>query len=306
VIAYRVVQPPAKIDLLVDFGAPGAGLYQGEGWGDDEAGAGGLTFNWATRQSARFFMPLREMGDYRLSLVALPFAYPGGPQQTVNIRVNGRALPDRLALAQSWSPYDLAVPATYLRPGLNEFVLEFGYAISPREVLPADFGIGSAGAKSPVEVTVQSGSGFASVKIGETEAAPAGAALAVVVLDESNGRQLASRSFDISAGGGQSQALVDFLAGLPAGRIVAVAARPDATRNAPPAVAAALGSLGITSAPVAVPGQALAAIGIKGASPGQALEQWQNGGAYVHVGPNADKRTLAAAVDSVRLTKVAP
>jgi hypothetical protein len=306
VTAYRVAQQPVKTDLLVDFGAPGARLYQGEGWGDDEAGAGGLTFNWATRKSARFFMPLREMGDYRLTLAALPFAYPGGPRQTITVRVNGSALPDRLTLDSAWAQYDMTVAARDLRPGLNEFVLEFGYAVSPREALPAEFGIGGTGVRSPVEMTVQSGSGFASIKIGETEAAPVGAALAVVVLDESSGRQIASRSFDIGADGAQSQALVDFLAGLSAGRIVAVAARPDARRDASPAATAALGSLGVATPSGAQSGQALAAIGVKGASPGQALEHWLGGVAYVHVGPNADGRTLAAAIDSVRLTKVSP
>ena len=306
VIAYRVVQSPAKTDLVVDFGTPGARLYQGEGWGDDEAGAGGLSFNWATRQSARFFMPLRVMGDYRLSLAVLPFAYPGGPQQTVTVRVNGRALPDRLVLAPSWSPYELTVPASYLRPGLNEFVLEFGYAISPREALPADFAIGGTGVRSPVELTVQSGSGFASIKVGENEVAPAGAGYVLVVLDESSGKVIAARTFDIGADAAQSQALIDLLAAMPKGRVVAEAARAEATRNASPALIAALESLGISGASGASSGQALAAIGVKGANPGQALEQWAGGGAYVHVGPNADKRTLAAAVDSVRLTKVVP
>jgi hypothetical protein len=306
VTAYRMLQPPAKTDVVVDFGAPGARLYQGEGWGDDEAGADGLTFNWSTGQSARLFLPLRLMGDYRLSLKLLPFAYPGGPQQTATVRVNGRALPDRLTLTPSWSQYDLTVPAGYLRPGLNEFVLEFGYAISPREALPADFGIGSTGVRSPAEITVQSGAGFASIKVGDTEAAPPGAAFAVAVLDESSGRLIAAKSFDLGANAGQTQTLTDFMAGLPKGRIVAVAARADVARTAPPVAIAALGSLGISSASGAGTGQPLAAIGAKGASPGQALEQWAAGSAYVHVGPNADKRTLAAAVDSVRLTKVVP
>jgi hypothetical protein len=85
-----------------------------------------------------------------------------------------------------------------------------------------------------------------------------------------------------------------------------VAAGPDATRSAPPVVAVALGSVGISVPAGAGQGQALAALGAKGAMAGQSLQQWSGGSAYVHVGPNADKRTLAAAIDSVRLTKVAP
>ena len=117
------------------------------------------------------------MADYRLSFAALPFAYPGGPQQTVTVRVNGRDLPGRLDLAAAWTPYEVKVPAGYLRPGLNEFVLQFGYAISPRQALPADFTIGASSVRSPVEITVQSGSGFAAFKIGDAEVPPAGGGL---------------------------------------------------------------------------------------------------------------------------------
>ena len=185
-------------------------------------------------------------------------------------------------------------------------MLEFGYAISPREALPADFGIGATGVRSPVEVTVQAGGGFASIRVGDSEAASAGAGWAVAVLEESGGKAMRPRRLGPVAEPAQAQALVDFLAGVAKGRVVAVAAGPDAARTIPAEVAAALGSLGIAPAAGAASGQALAAIGVKGAAPGQALQQWSGGGAYVHVGPNADKRTLAAAVDSVRLTKVAP
>jgi hypothetical protein len=241
-----------------------------------------------------------------LSMALLPFDYPGSSPQTVAVRVNGRTLPGRLNLTPSWGPYDLTVAASYLRPGLNEFILEFGYAISPREALPADFGIGATGVRSPVEVTAQAGSGFASIRVGDFEAVSAGAGLAVVVLDESGGKLVASKSFDIRAEPTQAQALIDFLGGLPKGRIVALAARPDALRDAPPAVTAALGSLGISSPPGGSSGQALAALGVKGATPGQALQQLSGSSAYAHVGPNADRRNLAVAVDFVRLTKVVP
>jgi hypothetical protein len=41
-------------------------------------------------------------------------------------------------------------------------------------------------------------------------------------------------------------------------------------------------------------------------TPGQALQQLSGSSAYAHVGPNADRRNLAVAVDFVRLTKVVP
>jgi hypothetical protein len=306
VTAYRVSQPAPKSEVAVDFGTPGARLYQGEGWDAEETGAAGITYNWATKQGARFFIPLRLMGDYRLSLALLPFAYPGSPQQTVSFRVNGRLLPQRIALAAAWAPYEVVLPGELLRPGLNEIALEFAYVVSPRQALPADYAIGQTGVRSPVQVTAQSAGGFGSIKVGEEEVSPGGAGYNLVVLDPGSGRVLAARFFDTAGSAAQSQALADFVAGIAPGQIVAVAARGQAGDNLSTAAVAALANLGMAGDLRGAPSRVHAALGVKGASPGQALEQVSDGFALVHVGPNADKRTLAVAVDSVKMTKIQP
>lgn len=301
---YRTIQPPPKAEISVDFGTPAAWLYQGEGWGENEGGGSGPTFNWATKQGARFFLPLRIMGDYRLTLGLLPFAYPGGPQQTVTVRVNGHPLPQQLTLVPAWAPYEVIIPASLLKPGLNEIALDFGYVISPRQALPPDYNIGGTGVRSPVEVTVQSADSFASIKVEGKEVSPGGIGYNIVILDPHNGQVLAARSFNTAEDPTQSQALADFVAGLAPGQIAAVAGRGKAGAHLTASAAAALQSLGLQGDLRATPAKVHAALGVKGAAPGQALEQITDGPAFIHVGPNADTRTLAVAVDFVTITKI--
>jgi hypothetical protein len=135
VVAYRVRQSPVQSDLSVDCGTEAALLYQGEGWGRNEEIAG-TTANWAVARQARLFVPLRSMGDYTLTIGALPLTYPGSPPQTMTVQVNGHRLPDRLALAPAWTPYTVTVPARLLHPGLNEVILEFAWTAVPGKVLP--------------------------------------------------------------------------------------------------------------------------------------------------------------------------
>jgi len=135
VVAYRVRQPAAQSDLSLDFGTAAALLYQGEGWGRNEEIAG-TTANWAVARQARLFVPLRDMGDYTLTIGALALAYPGSPPQTMTVQVNGHRLPERLALAPAWTPYTVTVPARLLHSGLNEIVLEFAWTAVPGKVLP--------------------------------------------------------------------------------------------------------------------------------------------------------------------------
>ena len=135
VVAYRVRQPVAQSDLSLDFGTEAALLYQGEGWGRNEE-IGGTTANWAVARQARLFVPLRDMGDYTLTIGALPLAYPGSPPQTMTVQVNGYRLPDCLTLAPAWTPYTVTVPARLLHSGLNEIVLEFAWTAVPGKVLP--------------------------------------------------------------------------------------------------------------------------------------------------------------------------
>ena len=63
-------------------------MYRGEGWSWNEE-IGGVSANWATAQRARVFVPLRQGGDYKLTIAALPFSYQGTLLQKVKITMNG-------------------------------------------------------------------------------------------------------------------------------------------------------------------------------------------------------------------------
>ena len=134
VLAYRVIQPPPRTDFIIDFGPEETEMYRGEGWAWNEE-IGGVSANWATAQQARVFVPLRQGGDYKLTIAALPFSYQGAPPQRVNIAMNGHLLSE-LSLTANWAPYEVDIPSTVIRYGLNELTLHFSHLASPQDVLP--------------------------------------------------------------------------------------------------------------------------------------------------------------------------
>jgi hypothetical protein len=134
VLAYRVIQPPPRTDFIIDFGLEETEMYRGEGWSWNEE-IGSVSANWAMAQRARVFIPLHKMGDYRLTIAALPFSYQGTPPQRVNIMMNGYPVSE-LSLTANWAPYEVDIPSTVIRYGLNEITLHFSHLASPQDVLP--------------------------------------------------------------------------------------------------------------------------------------------------------------------------
>jgi len=134
VLAYRVIQPPPRANFTIDFGLEETEMYRGEAWSWNEE-IGGANANWATAQRARVFVPLRQEGDYKLTIAALPFSYQGAPPQKVNITMNGHPVSE-LSLTANWAPYEVDIPSTVIRYGLNELTLHFSHLASPRDVLP--------------------------------------------------------------------------------------------------------------------------------------------------------------------------
>jgi hypothetical protein len=134
VLAYRVIQPPPRADFTIDFGLEETEMYRGEGWSWNEE-IGGVSANWATAQRARVLIPLRQGGDYKLTIAALPFSYQGAPPQRVNITMNGHPVSE-LSLTANWAPYEVHIPSTLIRHGLNELNLHCSHLASPQDVLP--------------------------------------------------------------------------------------------------------------------------------------------------------------------------
>ena len=299
---YRVNQPEAQTQLNIDFGTDTATLSQGEGWSREEV-IGDASANWAEAQQARLFVPLRELGDYQMSFRALAFAYEGSPQQTVSMEINGHPLPETFHIGAYWETYTLTLPGQYLKAGLNEVVLEFAYADSPRDVLPADFAIGNTGLTSPVEITVNSAGlnagDFAYITVEGEDASTHRRGYNLAVIHPQSGAVVQTAGFDTWANEYESQDLANFIAQIPGGYIVAVAVKDDGAANLTEDAVQALRSLGAQIDLRAAQHLSHAIIGVKGAAPGTALEASGQGKSYLRVGRNPDERTLAVAVDYV-------
>ncbi|MBI4675693.1 MAG: hypothetical protein HY741_28965 [Chloroflexi bacterium] len=297
-LAYRINQPPLQIPYQVDFGQERARLYQGYGWLPTESIAD-ADASWATQPRATIYLPLRELRDYTLPLRALPFTYPNSPAQTFGVTVNGKSLP-RVQMNPGWREYAITLPANALQKGLNEVVLDFGYVVRPREVMPANFGIGGTGVTSPVDIVATSTSAFGSIKVNDREVSPLKRGYNIAVIDPQTGKVVEVKNFD--TGGRsilESRALRDFLNGVAQGMIVAGAIQEDATAMLGEAAAAAIQSLGLETNVRGHDGYTHAFIAVKGKPNG--LEQSGEGASAVSVGHNLDNRPLSVALDWFRV-----
>ena len=308
VIAYRVNQAPVPARQQIVFGADAAYPYQAEGWGRAET-LGGREANWATQPRARVLFPIREISDYALTINTLPYTYDKSPVQTMEIFVNDQPI-QKFEMKPGWSDYAVTLPARALRSGLNDLVLQFGYAVRPRDVLPANFAIGTTGVKSPMDIVVNSGASsvdsgqrLGSIKVNGREVSPLGRGYNVVVIDPKSGAVVSAKSFNTADDIAQSRLMTDFLAQAPEGFIVAVAAQENAGTNLGDRTVAMLRALGSQIDLRENPARAHAIIGVKGASTGSALEDSRADAASLAVGHNSDDRMLAAAISLITLEK---
>ena len=160
--------------------------------------------------------------------------------------------------------------------------------------------IGSTGVVSPVNIDVH---GFDEAFISlfgshgaEVKASAGRRGYNVTVIDPRTGKVLDAVGFDTAANPYEADALAAYLAGIPKGRIVAVATKGDAGANLTPVAVEALAGLGSRArTPADLQGMAHALIGVQGAAPGAAAEEIQPSDAFVRVA--GDFRTLAAALD---------
>lgn len=297
-VAYRVNLTPLEVPYRIQMNAERARLVQGYGWLPVEPVADAEA-SWATQQGARLYLPLREMRDYELTLRALPFTYPNSAAQTVTPTVNGRALAP-VSMNAGWNEYKLKLPRDALKPGLNEVVLNFGYVVRPRDVLPAHFEIGATGVTSPADIAVTSTPEFASIKVNDREVSLLKRGYNLAVIDPKSGAVVQTKNFDT---GGEtileSRALREFVDAIPGGMIVAGAIQEDASAMLGEAAAASIEALGLETNVRGHEGMTHAFIAVKGKPGG--LEQASEGASAVSVGRSLDNRPLSVAVEWVQV-----
>jgi hypothetical protein len=305
---YAVQQADVPFPFELDLGSRNTDAYRGPGWSVDEGDINGASGAWIDGQEAELYLPLRFDTAQPVDVVlrVQPFAYPGALQQTLTLEMNGVDVGAQ-PLTEGWQEVRFAAPAQATRSGLNRLTLRFSDSARPIDVLPGQGLIGGTGAQSPADIEINSG-GAAQDLAFITVATPDGATTDasagrrgynLAAIDPETGQVLEIAGFDTYANAFEADRMAQFVEGLPAGVIVAGAARGDASAALTDRAVQALASLGSSVDLRAMPGYGHAFVGVKGAAPGAAAEQTGPEGAYLRLA--ADRRALSAAVDWVRL-----
>jgi hypothetical protein len=177
-----------------------------------------------------------------------------------------RASPRRLSLQPEW-----------LVPGANAVDIRADYRYAAATPPNA---VGGTGTSVPADLRVASDRRRAWIQV-NGESRPASRGYFLVVLDGSTGRIVASDSFDTSRAA-ESGRLAEFVRALPTGAPVLIAT--ESAMSASRAAIEALRTLGLRADLEGRTDRAHAAIGVKGASPGTAVESAGTRSATVTVG----------------------
>jgi hypothetical protein len=105
------------------------------GWSGWEKTSGNDTFVWADAREARVRVTIHGEGDRAVRLRAWSFCWPGAPDQTVTLFVNGARI-DTAGLSPEAQVVTFVVPRALWKGGDNDLRLAFARAESPREHLP--------------------------------------------------------------------------------------------------------------------------------------------------------------------------
>ncbi len=265
IIAYRVTPPAPQAQVLTDLGTDEAHLNVGEGWSES-----GHQYVWAQRREACLLVYLsRQSQEMTLRSMA------PGHGQTVEVVANSHAV-GTLALSEGWQEYQVLLPVTYLREGLNEFCFRFGRLYPVEQVREGDYAIGTTGISSPVNILVKSAGeevgDFGHIYVDGVNVSQDERGYNMVVLDPVSGQVEETGHFDTFLHQDESRLMADFIARIPEGKIVAVAVEDEASLNLTEEAVQALRSIGAGEDLRGMFRWGHAIIGVKGAAPGQALE----------------------------------
>ena len=204
-------------------------------------------------------------------------------------------------LSPGWQEITFEAPAAAVRRGPNTISLRSGWTQAPRDAQPETALIGATGVRAPVIIEVHAFSeAFITLTTAKGQRVDASAGrrgVNLAILDEKTGALLDTRGFDTAANEFEAEALAAYLAQAPAGRVIVVATKGDATQHLTAGARTALERLGLATNLAA--GSSFAAVGVQGAGNGAAAQAIAPSDAYLRVG--GDARPLALAVDWVRV-----
>ena len=161
------------------------------------------------------------------------------------------------------------------------------------------------GVLSPVSIMVESAGqevgDLGHIYVDGRNVSPEGRGYNLAVMDPQTGVVEATASFDTHLDEGASRAMADFVVSIPEGRIVAVSVRDEASRLLSEEAVQALRTIGAEDDLREKFRWGQAIIGVKGAQPGQAVENLDAlRPAVVYVGEGTTEPHLAAAFSLVR------
>ncbi len=210
-VTYRVNELSANDSLALKPNDPLARLYFGEGWG----AVGGDRF-WAQRKEAKLFFPLTTPRDLELVLDEFEANAPHWA-----LAVNG------VALARQVPPESKTqiakLPKSLLRQGMNEITLTFDQTlpIAQSPNFPLAIVVRSAGEEQGA---------FGHIYVNGRDESPNLRGYNVVVINPGKSGAVEARAnFDAFGSEQASERMAEFIAQIPNGRIVAVAASDEAS-----------------------------------------------------------------------------
>ena len=128
--ANRFLSDPLQPYGRIDVGTADEWLVE-DGWHDPEQD-GQVTFRWTTA-TARVIVPLDHPVQLRVQVRLHSFAFPGAPEQTLTLVVNGRQH-GPVPVNPAWHTVDIDVPEDAWRSGVNRVVLRFAWENQPARV----------------------------------------------------------------------------------------------------------------------------------------------------------------------------
>jgi hypothetical protein len=283
---YHVTAPPLAKRVEVSAAAPLARLYFGEGWGAlvDERKDKADGRIWAQREDVRLYVPL----DGEAQEVTLRLFAPAEGQRLA-VGVGGWRSPP-LPLRSGWAEYALTLPAEVVDAGLNQIQLHFDRLYPVSSTVQDALLVQSAGKEV---------GDFGHIYVDGVDVSPNRRGYNLAVFSPQG--EVLTAGFDTHLDPGASTALAEFIAAVPEGHAVAVAAADEASMNLGEEAVLALRSIGASGDLRERFRWSHAIIGVKGAEPGSALEALDGlRPVSVAIGPPLTEPTLAAALDWIR------
>jgi len=225
VVAYRVNELPANDSLALKPNDPMARLYLGEGWG----AVGGDKFV-VQRSEAKLFFPISNPRDMEIRLEAFEVGSSHWGLLINGIEMNRQVPPE-------YKTQSAKIPKTALHQGINEIKLTFNNTlpISPSPNQPLSIVIRSAGEEQGA---------FGHIYIRGKNESPNLRGYNIVVFNPQTNQVEARANFDTFASKQESERMAHFIAQIPDGAIVAVAASDEASYRLTEEGVNALKSLG--------------------------------------------------------------